>query len=141
MDGSGVRLGGGGRAGADGGVLVARSIAALWGQRVGVQGLAPPPGGQQGPVWGQRWRGLPRLGEDEVALVGGLQAGHVLHHGLAVGDGQLVGAVRHQVEVAGDEDCGQGQQGREDKGVAHAQRPGGVALEPLLGLGGNGCTV
>lgn len=85
---------GGWRRGTGGGVLVTSTVAAVWGQGVGVQRFVR--------TWSQvgfarshrRRRHLAGFGtEDESGLVLFLQVGRVLHHGLAVGDGELVGAV------------------------------------------------
>lgn len=127
---SGVRVwgeGGGGSGGADGSVLVARPVAAAGGQRVGVHAAVPR--------WSQvDFGSRSRFGsEDGAGLVLLLQVGHVLHHVPAVGHGQLVGAVGHEVEVAGDEDDGERKHGQNDEGETHDESPGRVALEALLG--------
>lgn len=117
------------------GVLVACPVAAVGGQGVRVfQGVGAR-GAKVGSGWGLR-RG--RLSwvfpQDEARLVHLFQVGDVLHHALAIGDGQLVGAVGHQVEIAGDEDDGERKHGHHDEGEAHGQCPGRVALETLLSL-------
>lgn len=87
---------------------------------------------------------LSRLGaEDEPCLVLLFQAGHVLHYAFTVGDGQLVGAIGHQVELTSDEDYGEREHGHYDEGKTHGQCPGRVALEALLGLetGGGICVL
>lgn len=90
-------------------------------------------GPQVGAVCGHgRWRLARVLAQDEARLV--LQVGDVLHHALLVGDGELVGAIGDEVEVAGDEDQRERQHGHNDQGEAHGQRPWGVALETLHGL-------
>lgn len=106
------------------GVLVACPVAAVGGQGVRVfQGVGAR-GAKVGSGWGLR-RG--RLSwvfpQDEARLVHLFQVGDVLHHALVVGDGQLVGAIRHQVEVAAIKTMGRGSMATtmREKHMANAQ--------------------
>lgn len=120
--------------GTDGSILVACAIAAVWRQRVGVQGFVLP-WCQVSFAWRHCWRHLAGLGaKDESGLVLLLQVGHVLHHGFTVGDRQLVGTIWHQVKAAGNEDNGKREHGDYDESKAHGKSPGRVALETFLSL-------
>lgn len=123
--------------GADGSVLVARAVAADRRQGVWIQGFGPC-GGQVRPVCRCTALCCCRCAafgaQDEPGLVLLLQTGDVLQHAFTVGHRQLVGAVRHQVEVTDDEDDGEREHGHDDEREAHAQRPRRVALETLLSL-------
>lgn len=115
-------------------VLVACTVADVWRERIRVQRRVPSWSHVGSASWTGR-RDLAGLGtEDESGLVLLLQVGNVFHHGFAVRDGQLVGAVGHQVKVAGDEDDGERKHGNNDQSKAHDQSPGRVALEAFLGL-------
>lgn len=123
---------GGRRRGTGGGVLVAGTVAAVGGQGVGVHWFVWT-WSQEG--FARRWHNLAGLGtQDESGLILLLKVGRVLHHGLAIGDGELVGAVRDEIEAAGDEDDRQREHGNHDEGETHGQGPGRVALEALLSL-------
>lgn len=114
--------------------MVACTVTDIWRQRIRIQRRVPPWSHVGSACWTGRW-GVAGLGtEDESGLVLLLEVGDVFHHGFTVGDGQLVGAVCDQVEVAGDEDDGKRKHGHNYKSEAHDQSPGGVALEALLGL-------
>lgn len=117
-------------------VLVARTVADIWRQRVGIHRFVPCRShvGFAGYTWQRRVAGLGT--EDESGLVLLLKVGDVFHHGFTVGDRQLVGAVWHQVEVACDEDDWERKHGHYDESEAHGQSPGRVALETFLSLQG-----
>lgn len=115
-------------------VLVARTVADIWRQRVGIHRFVPCRSHIGFAGYTCRWR-VARLGtEDESGLVLFLKVGDVFHHGFTVGDRQLVGAVWHQVEVACDEDDWERKHGHYDESKAHGQSPGRVALEMFLSL-------
>lgn len=64
-----------------------------------------------------------------------IQVGDVFHHPASlVRDGQSVGAVGHQVEVADDEDDGNGKDSHHNQGDGHAQGPAWEDHELLRSL-------
>lgn len=85
---------------------------------------------------GHGGRGLTgHFAQDEAGLIVVFQIGDVLHHAaLLVGDGEGVGAIRHEVELSEDEDQRQREGCQDDQRDENSHGPGWVEKELFCSL-------